>query len=58
MAKCPKPDCDSTLFKIEPVKPRNANYELPLVVCSKCGTVVAVSPEQTYNMLKEIREKL
>jgi hypothetical protein len=57
MAVCPKPGCNSTHFKIEHLKPTNATYELPLVVCDRCGTVVAVSPEQTYKMLREIYEK-
>jgi hypothetical protein len=51
MAQCPKPNCNSTAFKVEHVKPKNTSYELLLVVCDQCGAVVAVSPERIYHML-------
>lgn len=58
MAVCPKPSCNSTRFKIEHIKLENADYPLPVVVCSTCGTAIAVSPEQVLNMLLELNKKL
>jgi hypothetical protein len=58
MAKCPKPDCNSTSFRIEQVQPENANYFLPVLVCKDCGTAIAVSTEQVLTALLEIHQKL
>jgi hypothetical protein len=58
MAKCPVPGCGSKTFKVEQTRPNNVNYDLPLVVCDRCGAAIGVSPEKIYDMLKEIHSRL
>ena len=48
---CPKPSCDSTVFRLSPFLPENASYKLYAVHCARCGAVIGVQEVNNISAL-------
>jgi len=42
VSRCPNPECSGSSFELKTVTPRKSNYEVHLIQCSSCGTVVGL----------------
>lgn len=56
-ARCPNPKCDSTEFQEERCAVRDRDYQVDLITCLLCGTVVGLVPSDLIKRLDDI-EKL
>jgi hypothetical protein len=56
--QCPKQDCKSTRFKVEHIKPENADYRLCALICTQCGHSLGVYSEDMLNMLLDVHKKV
>ena len=42
MAKCTKPDCKSTSFKMEIVEIRDSQTKMRAISCNLCDTIISI----------------
>jgi uncharacterized Zn finger protein len=56
-SKCPK--CDAAKFEIKTIKPGSSKFDIALVQCAECGSVVgALESKNVSTRLEEIANQL
>jgi hypothetical protein len=58
MAKCPKPGCDCTEFKIEKIQVEGYKPPMPVIVCRECGTLISLAPNNIELLLRDMKSNL
>ncbi len=60
--RCPRLGCEGSSFTLTVVKLRNTVYQVPLIQCARCGTVIGIEQfdiaERIDRQVREIDSKL